>query len=65
MNDNKLLLVTTAVDPRNRLSTFPTYLKNNVKKQLNVNIKKHIFFEADQDGDSSILPLETPNHNPL
>ena len=27
MNDNKLLLVTTAVEPRYQLSVFPSYLK--------------------------------------
>ena len=31
MNDNKLLLVTSAVDPRYRLSAFPSDLKNNIK----------------------------------
>ena len=57
MNDNKLLLDTTAVDPRYQLSA---YLKNNVKGQLKFNVKKHIFFEADQIGDSPILPPEKP-----
>ena len=65
MNDNKLRPVTTAVDPRYRFSAFPSCLKNNSKKQLKFNLKKHIFFEADQKGYSSILPPEKPNHNPL
>ena len=47
MNDNKLLLVTTAVDPRYRLSTFPSYLKNNVVEQLKFDVKKQISFEAE------------------
>ena len=60
LNDNKSLLVTTAVDQRYRLSAFPSYLKNNVKEQLKLIIKKHICFEANQDGDSPILPQEKP-----
>jgi len=60
LNDNKLLLVTTAVDKRYQLSAFPSYLKNNVKEQLKLNVKKHICFEANQGGDSSILPPEKP-----
>ena len=38
MNYNKLLLVTTTVDLRYRLSAFPSYLKNNVKEQLKINV---------------------------
>ena len=60
MNDNKFLLATTAVDPRYRLSAFISYLKNNVKMQLKFNVKKQISFEADQKGDSPILPPEKP-----
>ena len=64
LNDNKLLLVTTAVDPRYRLSAFPSYLKNNVKEQLKLNVKKHICFEANQSGDSPILPPEKSKPQP-
>ena len=64
MNDNKLLLVTTAVDPRYQLSAFPSYLKNDVKGQLKINVKKHISFEADQKGESHILPPEKPKPQP-
>ena len=60
MDDNKLRLVTTAPNPRYRHSTFPSYLKNDVKKQIKVNVKKHIIFEANQKGYSFILPLEKP-----
>ena len=65
MNDNKLMLVTTAVDSRYRLYVFPSYLKNYVKEQFKSNIKKHICFEANQSGDSSILPPEKskPQHS--
>ena len=31
LNDNKKLLVTTAVDPRHRLSAFFSYLKNSYR----------------------------------
>ena len=47
MNDNKLLLVTTAIDLRYRLSLFPSYRKNFVKEKLKFNVKKPISFEAD------------------
>ena len=60
LNDNKLLLVTTAVDTRYRLSAFPSYIKNNVKELLKLNVKTHICCEADQSGDSPILPSEKP-----
>ena len=60
MNDNKLLLVTTAVDQRYRLSAFPSYLKNNAKDQLKLEVKNYICFEANQDGYSPILPQEKP-----
>ena len=59
MNDNKLLLVKTAVDPQYRLSAF--YLKNNIKEQLKFNVQKHISFKADQKSDFSILPPEKQN----
>ena len=58
LNDNKLKLFTTAVDPRYRLSAFLSYLKNNVKEQLKLNAKKHKSFEVDQSGDSPILLSE-------
>ena len=64
MNDNKLLLVKTAVDPQYRLSAFHSYLKNNIKEQLKCNVKKHISFEADQKGDFPILPPEKPKPQP-
>ena len=64
MNYNKLLLVTTAVDPRYRLYAFPSYLKNDVKEQLKINVKNHISFEADQKGESYILPPEKPKPQP-
>ena len=64
MNDNKLLLVTTAVDPRYRLSAFPSYLKNNVKELLKLEVKKHICFKADQSSDSPTLPPEKPKSQP-
>ena len=60
MNEKKLLLVTTAVDQRYRLSAFPSYLKNNVNVQLKLNVKKQIPFEANQKGDFPILPQEKP-----
>ena len=47
LNYNKLLLVTTAVDPQYQISAFFSYLKNN-KEQLKLNVKMHICFEADQ-----------------
>ena len=56
--DKKLQLITTAVEPRYRLSTFPSYLKYNVKKQLKFNIKKYISFEADQQSYSPIWSPE-------
>ena len=58
--DNKLLHVTTAVDPWYQLSAFPSYLKNNIKEQLKFIVKKHISFEADQKGDSSVLSQKKP-----
>ena len=60
MNDNKLLLVATAVDPRYQLSIFPSYLKNYVKEQLIFNAKKSISFEADQKCDSAMLSPDKP-----
>ena len=60
MNDRKLLLITTAVDPRYRLSAFPSYLKNYAKEQIKFKAKKHISFKADQKGYSHILPPEKP-----
>ena len=60
MNDNKLLLVTTAVDPWYQLSVFPSYLKNYVKEQLKFSVKKCISFKADQKCDSPMLPPDKP-----
>ena len=62
LNDNKLKLFTTAVDPRYRLSAFHSYFKTNVKEQLNV--KNHIDFEADQSVDSLKLPPEKAKPQP-
>ena len=64
MNDNKLLLVTTAVDQRYRLSVFPSYLKNYVKEQLKFNVIKLISFEADYKYDSPMLPSDKPKPQP-
>ena len=50
--DNNLLLVTTAVDPRYRLSVFPSELKENVEKLLQMEVKKYSRREARQRGDS-------------
>ena len=61
---NIALLVTTAVDPRYRHSAFPSRLKNNVKQQLRLEVKKHICFEANQGGDSLILTPEKPKPQP-
>ena len=38
LNDNKLMLVTTAVDLRYQLSALTSYLKNIVKKLLKINV---------------------------
>ena len=38
LNENKLLLVRTAVDLRHQLSAFPSYLKNNVKEMLKLKL---------------------------
>ena len=64
LNDNKLLLFTTAVDQKYRLSALHFYLKSNVKKQLKLNVKKHIDFEADQSVDSPKLLPEKPKPQP-
>ena len=60
MNDNKLLLVATAVNPRYQLSIFPSYLKNYVKEQLKFSVKKCISLKADQNFDSPMLPPDKP-----
>ena len=60
MNDNILLLITTAVDPRYRLSAFPSYLKNYVKEQIKFNFKELISFEADQKSGSPMMPPHKP-----
>ena len=39
LNDNSLLLTTTAVDPRYRLSVFPSELKEKVKTLLQMEVK--------------------------
>ena len=56
--DNTLLLITTAVDPRYRLSVFPFELKEKVKTLLHMEVKKHSRCEANQRCDS-------PTHQPL
>ena len=65
MNDNKLLLVTTAVDSKYRLSVFRSYLKNYVKEQLKLDVKKPIFFKVDQKCDSLCCQHTNQNKNPL
>ena len=60
MNDNKLILVTTAVHPRFR----PSYLKNNVKEQLKFNVKNSISLEAYQKCESPMLPPDKPKLRP-
>ena len=55
LNYNKIK-VTTAVYQRCRLSAYAANLKNNLKEQLKLKVKKHVCFEANQDGESSILP---------
>ena len=59
MNDNKLLLVTTAVDQRFQIYAL-FCLKNVVKKLLKINVENHNCFEVDQSNDSPILPPEKP-----
>ena len=44
-----------------RISFLP---KKNVKEQLQLKIKKHICFEANQGSDSPTLPLEKPKPQP-
>ena len=58
LNDNSLLLTTTAVDPRYRLSVFPSQLKEKVKTLLQMEVKKHSSCEANERCDS-------PTHKPL
>ena len=41
LNDNSLLLTTTAVDPGYHLSVFPSKLKEKVKTLLQMEVKKH------------------------
>ena len=52
LNDNSLLLTTTAVDPRYRLSVFPSQLKEKVKTLLQMEVKKHSSCEANERSDS-------------
>ena len=65
MNDNKLLLVITAIDQQYRHSAFPSTLRNNVQELLEFNVKKHILFEADQKGEFLHCHQKKQNHNPL
>ena len=58
LNDNSLLLTTTAVDPRYRLSGFPSKLKEKVKTLLQMEVKKHSSCEANERCDP-------PTHKPL
>ena len=61
MNDNILLLVTTAVDPRFRLSGFPSELKVKVEMLLQIEVKNNSWSETRQRGGSSTyLPLKSP-----
>ena len=64
MDDNKLLLVTEAVDPQQQLYVFPSNLKNYDKEQLKFNFKKPISFEADKKCDSLMLLPDKPKPQP-
>lgn len=59
--DNNLLLVTTAVDPRYRLSVFPTEIKEKVETLLLTELKNHNRDLARIRGDSS--PSKTVSHD--
>ena len=52
MYDSSLLLVTTAIDQRYRLSVFPSELKDKVETLLQMKFKKHSRREARQRDDS-------------
>ena len=58
LNDNSLLLTTTAVDPRYRLSAFSSKLKEKANTLLQMEVKKHSCCEANERCDS-------PTHKPL
>ena len=60
LNDNSLLLVTTAVDPLYRISVFPPNLKLKVDKLLKLEVKTHGCRETGQSGVSSIV---SPNNS--
>ena len=57
--------MTTSVNQKNQISAFHSYLKNNVKEQLKLNVEKHICFEIDQSGFSPILPKEKLKPQPF
>ena len=60
LNDYSLLLVTTTVDPRYRLSVFPPNLKSKVDKLLKLEVKTHGCRETGQSGAS---PIVSPNNS--
>ena len=57
LNNNNLLLVTTAVDPRCELSVSPSELQEKVEKLLQMEIKKYSRREARQRDDSPTYQL--------
>ena len=64
LNDNSIMLTTTAVDPRYRLSVFPSKLKEKVKTLLQMEVKKHSSCEANERCDSHIHKLlRVQSHN--
>ena len=52
LNDNSLLLTTTALDLRYRLSIFPLILKEKVKTLLQMKAKQQSSCEANERCDS-------------
>ena len=61
LNDNSLLLTTTAFDPRYHLSFFPSKLKEKVKTLLQIKFKKHNSYEANERCDP---PTHKPSESP-
>ena len=60
LNDNSWLLVTTAVDPRYRLSVFPPSLKSKVDSLLELEVRRHSCRDTGQSDDSLIVPPKNP-----
>ena len=65
MNDNKLLLVTTAIDLRYRLSLFPSYRKNFVKEKLKFNLKNLFLSRLIKNVILLCSHQTKQNHNPM